>query len=140
MAHNTKDIKTVSKAMAKGTVYNIGGRVAPGQKRYITFVALESRGASTLLKGSGVRFVLVSDTISNTTVASMVALTNAAAYGRLLDTDVRATKGTGLVKPPLCFPQKPNLEAPLFSIASSMFVNIMCTGTSGHAFIQYYDE
>jgi len=136
------EIQTVNKAMAKGTVYRIGARVPPGMKRYVTFLSFENRGASPLtVKASAVRLVLVSRTISNPTAASCVTVTNAVAYGRKLDCWVHTTGVTGPTRPPLQIPLSgPNVNAPLMTIASSMFLCAVCTVTSGQLFVSFYEE
>jgi len=132
------ELKTVSKVVTSAVAgITLGGKVASGMKRWVTFLALDSvhqAGAKSI------RLYLASVGVSNPSVASIVATGN-----RKMMLDLRAT---GLIDhlgfvpggPPLMIPDKPDSDKPLFSIAGGKWLGATASKTTALVFMQYYDE
>jgi len=111
----------------------VGGQVPAGMKRWVTFIAIDTKeitgGASQL----GVYLASVS--VSNPTKASIIATGNRRALMFL-----RASGTGGYRKLPLVTPKKPKVNNPLFSIAAENWLGVYATNASALLTMQYFDE
>uniref|UniRef100_A0A6M3LSJ3 Uncharacterized protein n=1 Tax=viral metagenome TaxID=1070528 RepID=A0A6M3LSJ3_9ZZZZ len=111
----------------------VGDQVPAGMKRWITFLAVDTRiiagGASQL----GV--YLASVAVSNPTKASIIATGN-----RRLLSFLRATQTSGMRKTPLTIPKNPSVDNPLFSIVAEKWLGVYATSAGGLLTMQYFDE
>jgi hypothetical protein len=115
----------------------IGGQVAPGMKRWVTFLSLDSMQGTG---ASSVRLYLASVNTSTPTKASLIATAN-----RKMLLDLRATgvvRDTNLTPdgPPLMIPDRPDVNKPLFSIAGGAFLGAWASYTTANVGIQFFDE
>lgn len=137
MYKNT-ELKTVSKILSSSASgKTIGGQVATGMKRWVTFVTIDAANSA---KTEALRLYVASVGVSNPTSASLIATSNRKAM-----IDIRATGKVGkrnisVNGPPLQVPMQPDAAAPLFSIASGKWMGVFATLASGNVFVQYYDE
>ncbi len=128
---------------------NIGGQVPSGMKRWITFLTLDTM----LITGvSSVRLYLASVSVSNPTIASMIAtgnrkmLLDLRASGLRIVTSLSKTSGYSRKNditpdgPPLMIPDKPDANKPLFSIASGKWLGAFASYTTANVTAQYFDE
>ena len=132
MSIRNRELKTVEVNIST-TSGIVGDQVPAGMKRWITFLALDTKviagGASQL----GV--YLASVAASNPTKASIIATSNRKTLSFL-----RATQTSGMRKTPLTIPKKPNADNPLFNIASGKWLGVYATSTGGLITMQYFDE
>ncbi|MDP2217194.1 MAG: hypothetical protein Q8J68_07915 [Methanolobus sp.] len=127
------ELKLVNKIVSSGVAnVNIGGQVPSGMKRWVTFIQLDTLA---ITGASNVGIYLASVGISNPSIASTVLLTN-----RKMLLMLRATQASGFRKTPLQVPRKPNINCPLFSIASGKWLGAVATTTTGMVTMQYFDE
>lgn len=128
------ELKTISKVLSSNLSQNIGGKVPTGMKRWVTFVAVDTKGGIALASNIGV--YLASVGVSNPTKASIVATGN-----RKMLLMVRATTATKpMKKGALQVPKVPNVNNPLFSIAGGKWLGVIATVTTGAIMMQYFDE
>jgi len=135
------ELKTISKVLSSNLSQNIGGQVPAAMKRWVTFVAIDTKSGAVAVSNLGV--YLASVGVSNPSKASIVATGN-----RKLLLMLRATKATkatakairGMIKAPLQVPKVPNTNTPLFSIAGGKWLGAVTTMTTGTLTMQYYDE
>jgi len=144
------EIKTISKIVTSETAgITIGGQVPSGMKRFVTFLTLDT----PLPTGcSSVRLYLASVATDNPTKASIVATSNRKmlldlrASGIAIATALSKTSGTTRKNdltprgPPLQIPLKPDVNAPLFTIAGGKYLGAYASYTTANVFVQYYDE
>lgn len=128
------ELKTVNKTITSNTAgKNIGGQVAAGMKRWVTFVSIDNvysaAGASQL------RMYFASVSVSNPTKASLIATGN-----RKLMLDLRGTQTSGFRKGPVKVPKVQNIDTPLFSIAAEKWLGVYASKTTGIVTVQYFDE
>jgi len=132
MSVRNTEIKTVEVNIST-TSGIVGDQVPAGMKRWVTFLALDTRiiagGASQL----GVYLASVS--VSDPTKASIIATGNRKSLSFL-----RATQTTGMRKTPLVIPKNPSVDNPLFSIAAEKWLGVYATNASGLITMQYFDE
>lgn len=140
VAGKNYNIQTACKnVVGKGSNVIIGGVVATGLKRYVTFVRVSQIGVkNSAVGGSRVLFCSVSVTTAVHTMAS-------ASANQKLSIGIVSTTTSQLAGKVVNLPSQPNTENPLFSIAagnwlaaklgSSAGVSIPCT-----VFVQYYDQ
>jgi hypothetical protein len=132
MSTRNRELKTVEVNIST-TSGIVGDQVPAGMKRWVTFLALDTRiiagGASQL----GVYLASVS--VSDPTKASIIATGNRRALSFL-----RATQTSGMRKTPLMIPKKPSVDNPLFSIAAENWLGVYATNASGLITMQYFDE
>ena len=132
MSNRNRELKTVEVEIST-TSGIVGDQVPAGMKRWVTFLALDTRiiagGASQL----GVYLASVS--VSDPTKASIIATGN-----RRSLTFLRATGVIGYRKVPMTIPKKPSVDNPLFSIAAENWLGVYATNASGLITMQYYDE
>jgi len=128
------NLKTVHQIVSSNLVIqNLTGRVPAGMTRWFTMVRVEpiSAGVATAL---GVH--IASMPLSNPTLASVVATTS-----RKMQINLRVLDDSGFCKDGYVqVPRVPNLDAPLFSIASEMWLGVAGTLSTAHVTLQYYDE
>ena len=138
MTTRNTDLKIVSKPLTQETAaINIGGQVPAGMKRWYTFLGLDTMLGTG---ASSVRLYLASVSVSNPSKASLIATGN-----RKMLLDVRATGVKGAQNqtpdgPPLMIPDRPNANAPLFSIASGKWLGTYASYTTANFTTQYFDE
>lgn len=144
------ELKLKSKVVTSHTAgMNIGGQVPSNMKRWVTFVSLDT----ILITGcSSVRLYLASVSVSNPSIASLIATGN-----RKMILDLRASglriatalsKTSGISRkndltpdgPPLMIPDKPDANKPLFSIAGGKWLGVFASYTTGNVTMQYFDE
>lgn len=128
------ELKTVTKVLSSNLSQVVGGQVPSGMKRWVTFVAVDTKGGIALASNLGV--YLASVGVSNPTLASIVATGN-----RKMLLMVRATTATKPMKKGLLqVPKVPNVNNPLFSIAGGKWLGVVTTKTTGTLTMQYFDE
>lgn len=129
------ELKTVTKVLSsQASTINVGGKVPTGMKRWVTFVAVEPKNYAAGASNLGV--YLASVGISNPSKASIVATGNRKALLMLRASTITspARKGT------LQVPKVPNINTPLFSIASGKWLGAFATKTTAVLTMQYFDE
>lgn len=105
--------------VVSGTPVNLGLEVVPdGMTRYITFVKLnnEHNGANAIFLCSGTTAVNAASGIAK----------DKQFFGAQYDT--------------LAYPDKPSIDAPLYTIAASKYLTAFCSAGKMGLFIQYYDK
>lgn len=129
------ELKTVTKVLSsQASTINVGGQVPSSMKRWVTFVSVEPKNYAAGASNLGV--YLASVGISNPSKASIVATGNRKALLMLRASTVTspARKGT------LQVPKVPNINTPLFSIASGKWLGAFATKTTALLTMQYFDE
>ena len=132
------DLKLVSKPVTQETTgINIGGQVPAQMKRWYTFLGLDTMAVTG---ASSVRLYLASVSVSNPSKASLIATGN-----RKMLLDIRATGIKGAQNqtpdgPPLMMPDRPNANAPLFSIAGGNWLGAYASYTTANVTTQHFDE
>ncbi len=129
-----RDIKTVFK-VTKAAATTIGGRVAPGQKRYVTFLAVDNRKVAG---ATSIALYLASNTVSNPGRATIVSAgTHRKWLLKSYGSDVTICCG----KRPVCLPPLgPDPDNPLFTIASGSWLGCYSSANTATIFMQYFDE
>jgi hypothetical protein len=134
----SRDLKTSYKVVTKQTTgLNVGGQAlltAPGQKRWITFLSIDSL---TNARISSFKLYLASVGVSNPTLASIVATGN-----RKLNF---AVTGTQISRCdhwlPVIIPREgPRQDTPIFSIAGGKWLGVYASLATVGVFMQYFDE
>lgn len=125
---------TVFPPVATGAAVAIGGVVAAGMKRYVTYVRVTQR-APTKNLGTKVWFC------STLTIVKASTTAHASTAMKLV---LRVPSAIGAKKFEEA-PKHPDTENPLFSVAESRYLTCrLSAGTSGSAscsvFVQYYDQ
>ena len=127
------ELKTVSKVITSETAaINLGGQVASGQKRWVTFLMIDTAARS---RASDVVIHMASVSVSNPTKASIVATAN-----RKLLIPMEGTMLSRSNKPRPLIMGEPGAENPLFSIAGGKWIGIYASLTTANIFMQYFDE
>jgi hypothetical protein len=130
------DIKTVSKAIVTGSATIIGGVVATGMKRYVTFMHV----APTEAGGTeGVKLYLAS-TATAPSAGGASTITKASAAQKMV-----VIMGSATATNSMSVPAAPDTEHPLFTVASGKYLSAFVGATAGlsgpvNLFLQYFDE
>lgn len=137
MNTRSRELKTIEKVITSGIAgITLGGQVPSNMKRWVTFLLMDS---ITTTRTSDIAFYLASVAVSNPAIASIVLAAN-----RKLLVPIDATqlnKNRSQKKHPVMFPESgPDPENPLFSIASGKWLGAFASKTTGHIFMQYFDE
>jgi hypothetical protein len=129
------DLKTVSKPITSETsAITIGGQVAAGMKRWVTFLAVDTALVNAVEQGT---VYLASVGVSNPTKASIIATGNRKAIYPMEGTQLsRASKRRPILVPA----GGPDPENPVFSIAGGKWLAAWSSVTTANVFIQYFDE
>ena len=144
MSERTKNLKSFFLTVgSKTSALNASntcklGIVPAGMTRWVTFLTVDNTAVAV---ASQVRLFIASVGVSRPTRASIVATGNRKYF---ID-----TRGSGVVNrqglchdvlPPVLVPRKPDVNAPLFSIAGGKWIGMYVSNTIAGIFIQYYDE
>jgi hypothetical protein len=129
-----QELKSVFKiASSDASALNIGGLVAAGHTRWVTFLQIDSPTVA-IASSNKIHFTEVD---ASATKNSMITTTN-----RKLMLAYKATSLSDCShKLPIMMPEDgPDPEAPLFSIAGGKYLGVYTSVTTAHVFCQYFDE
>lgn len=137
MNTRNRELKTVAKVVSSGLAnITLGGQVPSSTKRWVTFLLMDS---ITSRRASDVGFYFASVGVSNPTIASTVLAANRKLYIPIEATQLNKDRTNK--KHPVMIPESgPDPDNPLFSITSGKWLSVVCTKTTGHVFMQYFDE
>lgn len=122
MGIENHDIKTVNKMIGSGPVDLGLGAVPSGMKRYVTFLRIDNVYAGLQ------RAYIASATV--TTFASTPTLASASAKIAInLEADAEESIPPGV----------PDVDHPLFSVASGKYIDALTNRGDAYMFMQYYD-
>jgi len=130
------NIQTVSKRLDSGsTVITIGGLVAAGMTRYVTFIRVNPLSSDN---NTGAKVYLS----SAASVSGAITCASASLAQKMV---VYIATATTAGRKDVMVPPSPDTEHPLFTVASGAYLNAFlsttATGTgSVSLFVQYYDE
>ncbi|MDP2217196.1 MAG: hypothetical protein Q8J68_07925 [Methanolobus sp.] len=132
-----RELKTIAKVISSGVAnLTIGGQVPSSIKRWVTFLLMDS---ITVSRASDIGFYFASVGVSNPTIGSTVLAANRKLYIPIEATQLNNKKTNK--KHPVMIPESgPDPDNPLFSIASGKWLSVVATKTTGHVFMQYFDE
>ena len=138
MSTRNKETQFTSKQVKQETAgLNIGGQVASGMKRWVTFLSLDTM----LVTGaSSVRLFLASVSVSDPTKASLIATGNRKMLVDLRATGLLDTQNLTPDGAPLMIPDRPDTAKPLFSIAAGKWLGVYASYTTANIHVQYFDE
>jgi len=123
MGVENHDIKTVNKLIGSAPVDLGLGAVPTGMKRYVTFVRLEN-------VYGGLQKVY----IATATVTTYASTPNRASASAKVTFNIEAGEEE-------CVPPGvPDVDHPLFSVASAKYIDALTDRGAAYMFMQYYDE
>jgi hypothetical protein len=129
-----KDIQTVHK-VTKAAATTIGGRVAPGQKRYVTFLMVDNQRVAGM---TALALYMASATVSNMGRASIVSV---AAHRKELIYSYGSDTTQAGTKRPIVLPETgPDPDNPLFTIAGGSWLAIYASKNTVSVFMQWFDQ
>lgn len=131
------DLKIVTKDLKKSVVTRIGSVVAPGQKRWVTFIRATGQvGIKSIGSGTGILFASMATGTPG--MASVIATTHRKfkAVPRPCEkaAALRELRGVPM------YPKQPSPNGPLFSIAGGTYLVAVASRTSAQVAVGYFDE
>lgn len=129
------ELKTVSKVVTSDTsALNIGGQVAAGMKRWVTFLSVDGLTTS---RASTLKLYVASVSVSNPTRASVVATGNRRRFIPVYAVELsRSSKKLPIMEPA----SGPDPDTPIFSIAAEKWIGVYSSLTTANVTVQYFDE
>lgn len=117
------DLKTISLMIGTGTPFSTGMGVVPtGMTRFVTFVKSQNQ-----LAASNCLFLATAATVGTMSTPTLASASQKDAIS-LQSMDMVA------------YPDKPNVENPLFSIAAGKYLDAVTDRGDMRLFMQYYDR
>lgn len=123
MGVENHDVKTVSQMIGTGAATLGIGAIPAGMKRYVTFLRVDNVYAG-----------LQRAYIASLTTAASVCVTATATLTSKIVLNIEAGEEESVP------PGVPDIEHPLFSIASEHFVGAVTNRGDAYLFMQYFDE
>jgi hypothetical protein len=138
MSVRNLDLKIVTKNLKKSTVTRIGGQVAPGQIRWVTFIRATGQvGTKSIGSGTGILFASMA---TGTPGMGSVIATTYRKFKAVPRPAEKAAAGARELRGVPMYPKQPNPNGPLFSIAGGAYLVAVASRTSAQVAVGYFDE